>query len=67
MPVPTAASSCARRVHHAPVEAVDVDAAAIEAQRAIDAVERGWRAELGAARYDAMKRALRQLGRDQIG
>ena len=43
------------------------DAAAIEAQRAIDAVERGWRREVGAARYDAMKRVLRQLGRDQVG
>ena len=43
------------------------DAAATEAQRAIDAVERGWRREIGAARYDAMKQVLRQLGRDQIG
>jgi hypothetical protein len=43
------------------------DAAAIEAQRAIDAVERGWRREIGAARYDAMKQVLRQLGRDQTG
>lgn len=43
------------------------DAAAIEAQRAINAVERGWRTEIGAARYDAMKQVLRQLGRDQIG
>jgi DNA-binding MarR family transcriptional regulator len=43
------------------------DAAAIEAQRAIDAVERGWRTEIGAARYGAMKQVLRQLGRDQIG
>lgn len=43
------------------------DAAAIEAQRAIDAVERKWRREIGAARYDAMKQALRQLGQDQIG
>jgi DNA-binding MarR family transcriptional regulator len=43
------------------------DAAAIEAQRAIDAAERGWRREIGAARYDAMKQVLRQLGRDQIG
>jgi DNA-binding MarR family transcriptional regulator len=43
------------------------DAAAIEAQRAIDAVERGWRGEIGATRYDAMKQVLRQLGRDQIG
>ena len=42
------------------------DAAAIEAQRAIDAVERGWRREIGAARYDAMKQVLRQLGRDQL-
>ena len=43
------------------------DAAATEAQRAIDAVERGWRREAGAARYDAMKQVLRQLGRDQLG
>ena len=43
------------------------DAAAAEAQRALDAVERGWRGEIGAARYDAMKQVLRQLGRDQIG
>jgi DNA-binding MarR family transcriptional regulator len=43
------------------------DAAAIAAQRAIDAVERGWRTEIGAARYDAMKQVLRQLGRDQTG
>jgi DNA-binding MarR family transcriptional regulator len=43
------------------------DAAAMQAQRAIEAVERGWRAEVGAARYDAMKQVLRQLGRDQIG
>ena len=43
------------------------DAAAIEAQRALDAVERGWRREIGAGRYDAMKQVLRQLGRDQIG
>jgi DNA-binding MarR family transcriptional regulator len=43
------------------------DAAAIEAQHAIDAVERNWRTEIGAARYDAMKEVLRQLGREQIG
>lgn len=43
------------------------DAAAIEAQHAIDAVEREWRREIGAARYDAMKQALRQLGQGQIG
>ena len=43
------------------------DAAAIEAQRAIEAVERSWRTEIGPARYDAMKQVLRQLGRDQIG
>jgi DNA-binding MarR family transcriptional regulator len=43
------------------------DAAATAAQRAIDAVERGWRTEIGAARYDAMKQVLRQLGRDQTG
>ena len=43
------------------------DTAAIEAQRAIDAVEHGWRKEIGAARYDTMKQVLRQLGRGQIG
>jgi DNA-binding MarR family transcriptional regulator len=42
------------------------DAAAIEAQRAIDAVERRSRREIGAARYDAMKQVLRQIGRDKI-
>ena len=42
------------------------DAAATAAQRAIAAVERGWRKEIGAARYDAMKQVLRQLGRDQL-
>jgi DNA-binding MarR family transcriptional regulator len=40
------------------------DAAAEAARRAIDAVEREWRKELGAASYDAMKQALRVLGRD---
>lgn len=43
------------------------DAAAADAQRAIDAVERGWREEIGAERYDAMKEVLRQLGRDHSG
>jgi DNA-binding MarR family transcriptional regulator len=43
------------------------DVAAIEAERAIDVVERGWRTEIGAVRDDAMKQVLRQLGRDQIG
>jgi DNA-binding MarR family transcriptional regulator len=43
------------------------DEAAIEATRAIEAVERGWRKEIGTARYDAMKQVLRQLGHDQIG
>ena len=43
------------------------DAAAIEATRAIEAVERRWRTEIGAAQYDAMKQALRDLGHGQIG
>jgi DNA-binding MarR family transcriptional regulator len=43
------------------------DAAATAATRAIEAVERDWRREIGAARYDSMKQALRQLGRGQIG
>jgi DNA-binding MarR family transcriptional regulator len=43
------------------------DAAAIEAQRAIDAVECSWRKEIGEARYDAMKQVLRQLGAGQLG
>jgi DNA-binding MarR family transcriptional regulator len=42
------------------------DAAATAATQALDAVEHGWRAEIGAARYDAMKQVLRQLGQDQI-
>jgi DNA-binding MarR family transcriptional regulator len=42
------------------------DAAAAAAQDALDAVERRWRREIGAARYDAMKAVLRELGRDQI-
>jgi DNA-binding MarR family transcriptional regulator len=40
------------------------DAAAAAAQRTIEAVERAWRAEVGAASYDAMKQVLRELGRD---
>jgi DNA-binding MarR family transcriptional regulator len=42
------------------------DAAAKEAQEAIASVERRWRAELGAERYDAMLSALRDLGRDVL-
>jgi DNA-binding MarR family transcriptional regulator len=38
------------------------DAAAATAQRAIEEVERAWRAEIGADRYDAMKQAMRELG-----
>jgi DNA-binding MarR family transcriptional regulator len=38
------------------------DAAAAAAQRAIEAVEQAWRAELGADRYDTMKQAMRELG-----
>ncbi len=39
------------------------DAAAATAQRAIEAVERAWRQEIGDARYEAMKQAMRDLGR----
>lgn len=38
------------------------DAAAATAQRAIEAVEQAWRAEIGADRYDTMKQAMRELG-----
>jgi DNA-binding MarR family transcriptional regulator len=41
------------------------DAVAVSRQ-AIDVVERQWRAEIGAARYDAMMAALRDLGRDAL-
>ncbi len=40
------------------------DAAAAEARQAIESVEQRWRAEIGAARYDVMMAALRDLGRD---
>jgi DNA-binding MarR family transcriptional regulator len=43
------------------------DAAASAAQRAIEAVEREWRREVGAASYDTMKQVLRELGRDALG
>ena len=39
------------------------DAAASAAQRAIEAVERGWRQEIGDSRYETMKQAMRDLGR----
>jgi DNA-binding MarR family transcriptional regulator len=39
------------------------DAAAATAQRAIEAVERAWRQELGDSRYETMKQAMRDLGR----
>jgi len=42
------------------------DDAVSASQRAIRALEQQWRAELGAARYDAMKDALRVLGRDAL-
>ena len=41
------------------------NAAASAAQRAIEAVERAWRQEIGDRRYEAMKRAMRDLGRQQ--
>ena len=40
------------------------DDAAAETLHMIEVVEQQWRAELGAARFDAMKDALRELGRD---
>ena len=40
------------------------DEAAAAVSRAIAAVERNWRAEVGPARYDAMMVVLRELGRD---
>ena len=39
------------------------DAAAATAQRAIEAVERAWRQEIGDSRYETMKQAMRDLGR----
>ena len=42
------------------------DEAAAESSRAIAAVEERWRAEIGPARYDAMKDVLRELGRDSL-
>jgi DNA-binding MarR family transcriptional regulator len=42
------------------------DQAAVTAQQAIEEVERAWRKEIGAARYDAMKEVLRVLGRDSF-
>ncbi|MGO8960691.1 MAG: MarR family winged helix-turn-helix transcriptional regulator [Streptosporangiaceae bacterium] len=42
------------------------DAAAEAASLAIAAVEREWRKEVGAAAFDTMKQALRQLGRDSF-
>jgi DNA-binding MarR family transcriptional regulator len=42
------------------------DDVAAASQKVIAAVERQWRSELGAARFDAMKAALRELGRDVL-
>jgi DNA-binding MarR family transcriptional regulator len=42
------------------------DEVAEQAQAAIASVERQWRAELGADRYDTMLAALRDLGRDVL-
>lgn len=42
------------------------DEAADAAQHAIERVENAWRKEIGAAEYDAMKQALRQLGRNSF-
>jgi len=40
------------------------DDAVAASRKAIDVVEQQWRAEIGADRYDTMKDALRELGRD---
>jgi DNA-binding MarR family transcriptional regulator len=42
------------------------DAAVAESQEAIESVERQWRDEVGAARYEAMLAVLRDLGRDVL-
>jgi DNA-binding MarR family transcriptional regulator len=42
------------------------DEAADAAQRAISAVEEGWRSEVGPADFDRMKDVLRRLGRDSL-
>jgi DNA-binding MarR family transcriptional regulator len=42
------------------------DTAAETASKAIAAVERAWRQEIGAREYDTMKQALRDLGRDSF-
>ena len=42
------------------------DLAASKTQQAIEAVEGHWRAEIGPDRYDIMKQALRELGRDSF-
>jgi hypothetical protein len=42
------------------------DAAAAAASTAIAEIERQWRSELGADRFDVMMQALRDLGRDAI-
>lgn len=42
------------------------DAAATAAQQAVARVGRAWRRELGAAGFDTMKQALRDLGRDSF-
>ena len=41
-------------------------AAVAESRRVIEAVEREWREEVGAARYDVMKDVLRELGQDVV-
>jgi len=42
------------------------DTAAATAAQAIAAIERDWRMDIGAQRYDTMKQALRDLGRDSL-
>ena len=42
------------------------DSAAKETDRLMADVERRWREELGGARFDIMKQALRDLGRDSL-
>lgn len=43
------------------------DAASATALRAIEAIESTWRKEIGAEKFEVMKQALRELGRDSLG
>jgi DNA-binding MarR family transcriptional regulator len=42
------------------------DAASASTQRAMQAVERKWRKEIGTEQFDVMKQAMRELGRDSL-